>query len=118
MRTFHPDTPVVDQPKIETISPVIPDVPKIEPVERGDLIQERVHKAILETIKNQSSCRLLTAELTLWDDLEIDSIHTLDLVMGLEDEFDIEIDDETAFDWFASDKATVGGVVQLIKQMV
>ncbi|MBN2285357.1 MAG: acyl carrier protein [Tissierellales bacterium] len=58
---------------------------------------------IFETLKNLIIERLnvdedfpITLDTSFVDDLEADSIGLVELIMGIEDEYDIEIDDENA----------------------
>ena len=55
----------------------------------------------------------ITAETTLADDLGADSLDVVDLVMSLEDEFDIEIPDEEI-----ENIKTVGDVVKYIEDNI
>lgn len=57
-------------------------------------IEERVKKIIMEQLeKNESE---VTSEASFVDDLGADSLDTVELVMALEEEFEIEISDEDA----------------------
>lgn len=55
----------------------------------------------------------ITMETSFADDLEADSITLFELVMALEDEFDIEIDDESI-----EQITTVGDIVNYLEEMV
>lgn len=71
-------------------------------------IFERVKKIIVDRLGVEES--KVTPEATFKDDLGADSLDVVELVMELEDEFDMEISDEDA-----EKIATVGDVVDYIK---
>lgn len=58
-------------------------------------VEERVKKIVVEQlgVKNED---LIKPELSFVDDLGADSLDTVELVMALEEEFDIEIPDDVA----------------------
>lgn len=55
---------------------------------------ERVKKVVIEQL--EAAEEDVTAEASFADDLNADSLDTVELVMALEEEFDIEIPDEVA----------------------
>ena len=57
-------------------------------------IAERVNKIIIEQLGVNSD--QVTAEASFVDDLGADSLDTVELVMALEEEFDVEIPDDEA----------------------
>lgn len=57
-------------------------------------VAERVKKIIVEQLGVNDT--QVTAEASFVDDLGADSLDTVELVMALEEEFDIEIPDEAA----------------------
>ena len=57
-------------------------------------VQERVKKIIIEQLGVGDD--QVTSEASFVDDLGADSLDTVELVMALEEEFDIEIPDEEA----------------------
>ncbi|MDY0189664.1 MAG: acyl carrier protein [Desulfuromonas sp.] len=57
-------------------------------------IEERVKKIVAEQLGVEDE--QVTAEASFMDDLGADSLDTVELVMALEEEFDIEISDEDA----------------------
>lgn len=57
-------------------------------------IQDRVVKVVVEQLGVEASA--VTPEKDFVKDLGADSLDTVELVMGLEDEFDVEIPDEDA----------------------
>ena len=72
---------------------------------------ERVKKVIIEQLGVTESA--VTSEASFLDDLSADSLDIVELVMAVEEEFDIEIPDEDA------EKVTaVGDVVEYIKDNV
>lgn len=72
---------------------------------------ERVKKVIIEQLGVAESA--VTTEASFLDDLSADSLDIVELVMALEEEFDIEIPDEDA-----EKVTTVGDVVDYIKDNV
>lgn len=57
-------------------------------------IEERVKKIVIEQLGVKED--EVTSEASFVDDLGADSLDTVELVMALEEEFDIEIEDEEA----------------------
>ncbi|SDE14885.1 acyl carrier protein [Desulfuromonas thiophila] len=57
-------------------------------------IEERVQKIVAEQLGVEEE--QVTLEASFMDDLGADSLDTVELVMALEEEFDIEISDEDA----------------------
>nr|WP_320115973.1 acyl carrier protein [uncultured Desulfuromonas sp.] len=57
-------------------------------------IEERVQKIVAEQLGVEED--QVTPEASFMDDLGADSLDTVELVMALEEEFDIEISDEDA----------------------
>ena len=74
-------------------------------------IEERVRKVVVDQldIKPEEA----TMEASFVDDLGADSLDTVELVMALEEEFDMEIPDADA-----EKVVTVGNVVDYIKEHV
>jgi acyl carrier protein len=70
---------------------------------------ERVKKIIVERLNVDPS--EVTMEASIKDDLGADSLDVVDLIMELEDEFDMEISDEEA-----ENISTVGDVVEYINK--
>ncbi len=68
-----------------------------------DLVAEKVGVEVDE----------ITMETSFADDLEADSITLFELVMALEDEFDIEIDDESI-----EKIKTVGDIVNYLEELI
>lgn len=74
-------------------------------------IMEKVKKIIVEQLGVSETS--VTAEASFIDDLGADSLDIVELIMALEEEFDIEIPDSEA-----EKVATVGDVVDYIKNHV
>ena len=74
-------------------------------------IFEKVKKVIMEQLGVSDSA--ITLEASFIDDLGADSLDIVELIMALEEEFDIEITDSDA-----EKVATVGDVVDYIKEHV
>ncbi len=69
---------------------------------------ERVKKMILNELKVEES--KITMEARLQEDLGADSLDAVELIMNIEDEFDISISDEAA-----QNLKTVGDLVKYIE---
>jgi len=63
-------------------------------VEKMSTIEKRVKEIVAEQLGVDES--QVTNEASFMDDLGADSLDTVELVMALEEEFDIEISDENA----------------------
>ena len=72
---------------------------------------ERIKKIIIEQLGTVDTA--VTMDASLLDDLGADSLDIVELVMALEEEFDIEIPDTDA-----EKVVTVGDVVEFIKENV
>lgn len=70
---------------------------------------ERIKSVIVEQLGIEEE--LVTLNASFVDDLGADSLDVVDLIMGIEDEFDIEIEDVDA-----ETIATVGDAVNYIKE--
>ncbi len=70
---------------------------------------ERIKSVIVEQLGVEEE--LVTLNASFVDDLGADSLDVVDLIMGIEDEFDIEIEDVDA-----ETIATVGDAVNYIKE--
>ena len=77
----------------------------------GNEIFEKVKKIIIEQLNVSEDS--VTKEASFIDDLGADSLDIVELVMALEEEFDIEIPDSDA-----EKVVTVGDVVDYIKENV
>ena len=81
----------------------------------GVNIVEEIFEKVKEVIIDQLGVEdeeSITMETTFIDDLGADSLDVVDLIMGLEQEFDIEIPDEEA-----EKISTVGDAVNYIKNL-
>ncbi len=58
------------------------------------MVFEKVREIIANQLNKDAS--IITLETHLVDDLGADSLDAVDLIMAIEDEFGIELDDETA----------------------
>ena len=77
----------------------------------GNEIFEKVKKIIIEQLNVSEDS--VTKEASFIDDLGADSLDVVELIMALEEEFDIEIPDSDA-----EKVVTVGDVVEYIKENV
>ncbi|GJL50790.1 acyl carrier protein [Nitrospira sp. M1] len=74
-------------------------------------VQDRIKKIIAEQLGVEEDEVVHDAKFV--DDLGADSLDTVELVMALEEEFDVEIPDEDA-----EKIQTVGGAIDFIKEKV
>ncbi len=74
-------------------------------------LEERIKKIIADQLGVNPD--QVIAEASFIDDLGADSLDIVELVMGLEEEFDIEIPDEDA-----EKITTVGQVVEYIEELI
>jgi acyl carrier protein len=77
----------------------------------ADTVEERVKRIIVEQLGAEEDEVLPGAKFI--EDLGADSLDTVELVMAIEEEFDIEIPDEDA-----EKITTVGEAIQYIKNLV
>jgi len=75
------------------------------------MIFDKIKKAIAEQTGIDENS--ITLEATFREDLNIDSIDLVELIMQLEEEYDIEFDDDQA-----ESLKTVGDVVNYLKEIV
>lgn len=74
-------------------------------------VQNRVLTILKPHVKNESAFAAATPETRLLEDLEINSARLVDILLGFEDEFDVEIDDDDA------DRVTsIGDVVAMVEE--
>ncbi len=77
-------------------------------MEHAELFQQ-VITILKPFVKNEEALKNATGETKILDDLQVNSARLVDIILAMEDEFDIEIDDE------AADKVrTLGDAVQVI----
>jgi acyl carrier protein len=70
---------------------------------------ERVKELIIEELVLDEDIEI-TEKTSLMDDLEADSLDAVEIIMALEDEFDLEIPDEAAEDF-----KNIGDIVKYIE---
>ncbi len=77
-------------------------------MEHAELFEQVV--AILKPfVKNEEALKNASGETKILDDLQVNSARLVDIILAMEDEFDIEIDDD------AADKVrTLGDAVDVI----
>ena len=69
-------------------------------------------KGILEPyVKNKAAFAQLKVETSILEDLQVNSARLVDIILAFEDEFDIQIDDESA-----DQVGTIGDAVDLIRK--
>lgn len=69
-------------------------------------------KEILEPyVKNEQAFAAMNEDTSILEDLEVNSARLVDIILAFEDEFDIEVDDESA-----DQVATIGDAVELIHE--
>lgn len=74
-------------------------------------LAERTRKIIIEVLDSDPG--KVTDDARFIDDLGADSLDAVELLMSLEDEFDVEVTDEQGY---SAD--TVGKAIALVKQLV
>lgn len=64
-------------------------------------VQARVHKVVTDHFARDARepGTAITDDARFYDDLGCDDLDAVEIIMGLEDEFDIEISDDEAADW-------------------
>ncbi len=75
------------------------------------MVFEKVREIIAEQLDVDTE--EITLETSLTKDLEADSLDAVDIIMALEDEYDIEIPDEVAEEF-----KTVGDIVKCVEDYV
>lgn len=74
-------------------------------------IQSRVLAILKPHVKNEAAFAAADSSTHLLEDLEINSARLVDILLGFEDEFDVEIDDDDA------DRATtLGDIVAMVEE--
>jgi acyl carrier protein len=72
---------------------------------------EKIKEIIIEQL--QSDGAVITMDTHLMKDLEADSLDAVEIIMAIEDEFDIEIPDEEAENF-----QSVGDIVRYVEEQV
>lgn len=75
-----------------------------------EAILEKLRTIIQQYVDDESALDTITEETHLLNDLNINSIHLVDIILDVEEAFDIEIDDEAA-----EAMMTVGSALQVIE---
>ena len=73
--------------------------------------REEILERAVEQIRNTMELEGEITEQTSLDDYDLDSLDNLEILMGLEDEFGVELDQERA-----AEARTVGDIVDLIAE--
>ena len=73
-------------------------------------IQEKLKKIMKAYLEEGIDLENITADTDLINDLKINSMHLVDIILDLEDEFDIEISDDDA-----EQMLTVGKSIEVIQ---
>ncbi len=64
-------------------------------MERAELF-DRVVAILKPFVKNVDALKAATGSTRILEDLQVNSARLVDIILALEDEFDIEVDDESA----------------------
>jgi acyl carrier protein len=59
-------------------------------------LTKRLKKIIEPYVQNKEAFENVTEETDMLQDLKVNSAHLVDIILDMEEEFDIEIDDDTA----------------------
>ncbi len=76
-------------------------------------IQDQLKTVIEPYVQNQEAFENLTKETQLMEDLEVNSAHLVDIILDLEEAFDVEIDDEAA-----EKMLTVGAALNIVQELL
>ncbi|NBC25032.1 MAG: acyl carrier protein [Bacteroidetes bacterium] len=77
----------------------------------SDAIREKLEQIIDRYIPEDQKPKNLTANLDLMEDLNINSAHLVDIILDIEDAFDIEITDEEA-----EEMLSLGAAIEVIAE--
>lgn len=75
-------------------------------------IEEKLKEIIRPYVQNEEAFRHLSNETDMLQDLQINSAHLVDIILDMEEEFDIEIDDDTA-----EKMLTVGEAIDITEKL-
>ncbi|MFT4760647.1 MAG: acyl carrier protein [Paraglaciecola sp.] len=78
-----------------------------------DTILEKLRPIIQQYVEEESALDSITEETDLLQDLNINSIHLVDIILDVEEAFDIEIDDDAA-----EEMMTVGSAIKVIQARI
>lgn len=76
-------------------------------------IEEKLKTIIKPYVQNEEAFQNLTPETDMLQDLQINSAHLVDIILDMEEEFDIEIDDDTA-----EKMLTVGEAIETTERLL
>ena len=76
-------------------------------------INEKLKEIIKPYVQNEEAFEKLSEETNLLMDLEINSAHLVDIILDMEEAFDIEIDDESA-----EKMMTVGEALSISEKLI
>lgn len=76
-------------------------------------IKEKLKELIKPYVQNSEAFENINEKSDLLKDLEINSAHLVDIILDMEDEFDIEIDDDTA-----EKMMTVGAAIDITERLL
>lgn len=76
-------------------------------------IEEKLKSIIKPYVQNEEAFQNLTEETDMLQDLEVNSAHLVDIILDMEEEFDIEIDDEAA-----EKMLTVGEAIDITERLL
>lgn len=79
-------------------------------MERPEIF-EKVKEILEPYVKNQEAFDSLSEDTSILDDLQVNSARLVDIILAFEDEFDIEVDDESA-----DQVVTIGDALELIRE--
>ena len=75
-------------------------------------IEEKLKEIIRPYVQNEEAYQNMTADTDMLRDLQINSAHLVDIILDMEEEFDIEIDDTTA-----EKMLTVGEAIDITEKL-
>jgi acyl carrier protein len=78
-----------------------------------DTILDKLRTIIKQYVEDESALDNITEETDLLQDLHINSIHLVDIILDVEEAFDIEIDDDAA-----EEMMTVGAALKVIQSRI
>lgn len=76
-----------------------------------EVIQQKLRSIISPYIQNETNFKILSPDSEFIRDLEINSANLVDIILDVEDEFDIELDNEDM-----EKMLTVGASMEIIQQ--
>lgn len=76
-------------------------------------IDKKLKEIIRPYVQNEEAFQKLTEDTDLLQDLEVNSAHLVDIILDMEEEFDIEIDDEAA-----EKMLTVGEAIDITERLL